>query len=385
MLYALPDHEVMSSLLPGIEERRLSVADAREALCERPGLVPIAIRPGDDADGGSQIFFADIGDTPFLEWKYIYTIERLAKEGRIDYAFVTDFALLDEAPPVDDGMTPDGLLFHVSRCGSTLFCKALARVDSNLIINQGGPLQAGFWSALTNGYREPLVASAANLDRFRRLLLLMTRRRRSEYERCLVKFISWNTIYLEFIRAAFPEARALYLYREPSEVIATVLQETTAALQARGTPLADVLTGLPAERTRDMGDVEFLARCYGRYFEQVAEHADTLALTPVNFRQTKQRQHLPLILERGLNWHPTADELSRMQAQFDLYSKDDSNRTRYEGEDTDLLESLGDEGQRTVRALTAAATETLDRLPQNLFPLDGSREERVGPEDVRRS
>lgn len=359
----------MQALLPGIEARRLAVADARRALVERPGLVPIAIRPGSGGPAGSLIYFADIGDTPFLEWKYIYTIERLAKEGRIDYAFATDFALLDEELPVADGMAPDGLLFHVSRCGSTLFCKALAQVASNLIINQGGPLQAGFWSALTAGYREPLVASAENLDRLRRIVLLMTRRRRDEYQRCLIKFISWNTIYLEFIRAAFPDARALYLYREPGEVIAIVRQETTAALHARGTPLADVLTGLPAAQTRDLGDVEFLARCYARYFERVVAHAEALALTPVNFRQTVRREHLPLILERGLGWQPTAEELARMQAQYDLYSKDDSGRTRYQGEATDLLASLGEDGRRAVEELTSSLTAALDRLPRNPFRL----------------
>ncbi len=367
MLYALPDHEVMQTLLPGIEARRLTVVEARQALVERPGLVPIAIRPGAGGSAGSLIYFADIGDTPFLEWKYIYTIERLAKEGRIDYAFATDFALLDEELPVADGLVPDGLLFHVSRCGSTLFCKALARVESNLIINQGGPLQAGFWATLTDGYRNPLEASVENLDRFRRIVLLMTRRRRDDYERCLIKFISWNTIYLEFIRAAFPDARALYLYREPGEVIAIVRQETTAALHARGTPLADVLTGLPAVQSRELGDVEFLAHCYARYFEQVLEHAEALALTPVNFRQTVRREHLPVLLERGLGWIPTAEELARMQAQFDLYSKDDSGRTRYAGEAEDLLEGLGEYGRKKVDELTAELTAALDRLPRNPF------------------
>lgn len=363
----------MNVLLPGISERRLSVADAREALIERPGLVPIAIEPdhgkGKGTGGGHQLYFADILDEPFLEWKYIYTIERLAKAGRIDFAFTTDFALLDSELPVNDGMDPDGLLFHVSRCGSTLFCKALARVDSNLIINQGGPLQSGFWAALTDGWRQPLLASPENLDRFRRLLRLMTRRRRPEYQRSLVKFISWNTICVEFIRAAFPAAQALYLYREPAEVIATVLQETTAALHARGTPLADALTGLPAARTRTMGDVEFLAHCYARYFAVVAEQAEPLALSPVNFRQMVQRENLAPILQAGLGWQPRPEELARMQAQFDYYSKDDSNATRYSGEAEDLLGGLDHKARETIAQITAEATRTLDHLPRNLFPM----------------
>ena len=370
MLYALPDAKVMTGLLPGIDDRSLSAEQARKALADHPGLVPIAVHPGERGKG-RRLYFADIEDTPFLEWKHIYTIERLAKEGRITRSFSTDFELLDEPLPVADGMSPDGLLFHVSRCGSTLFCKALARLDSNLIINQGGPLQSGFWAALTDDWRQPLAASEINLDRFRRLVHLMTRRRRPEYQRCIIKFISWNTVCVEFIRAAFPDARALYLYRDPGEVIATVLQETTAALHARGTRLADALTGLPGAQTRGMGDAEFLAHCYGHYFDIVARHADALRLSPVNFRQTRQRENFAGMLEHGFGWRPEPQALETMRAQYDYYSKDDSNKTRYQGEPEDLMEILGEEARGIIDRIAKPRAEALDRLSQNLFPVTG--------------
>lgn len=367
MLYALPDHQVMESLLPGIREQYLTVDRARSALAGHPGLVPIAIRPGEDGDS-SLIYFADIGDAPFLEWKYIYTIQRLAEQGEITRFFSTDLELLDDEPPVDDGMNPDGLIFHVSRCGSTLFCKALARLPSNLIINQGGPLQSGFWTALTDHWRRGLELDDRSVARFRRLVRLMARRRRAEYARCFVKFISWNTVYAEFVRAAFPDTPALYLYRDPGEVIAIVLQETTAALHARGTPLADVLTGLPGEETANMGDVEFLAHCYARYFKVVAERADELRLSPVNYRELRQRELLADVLDRGLDWRPEQDALEQMRAQFSYYSKDDSNRTQYIGEPETLEQALGPGGRELVDAVAGKWTRTLDRLPRNLFP-----------------
>ena len=369
MLYALPDHQVMETLLPGIQERHLPVDQARSELADHPGLVPIAIHPGDHEDTERLIYFADIGDTPFLEWKYIYTIQGLAEEKRIRRFFSTDLALLDQELPVNDGLDPDGLIFHVSRCGSTLFCKALAQLPANLIINQGGPIQAGFWAALTDHYRKKLEPNELNLQRFRRLVRLMTRRRRAEYQRCFIKFISWNTIYADFIRAAFPDSPALYLYRDPGEVIAIVLQETTAALQARGTPLADVITGLPGAKTRDMGDVEFLAQCYASYFKLVAERAEELRLSPVNYRQLRQRELLFEILERGLDWRPERAELEAMCAQFDFYSKDDSNRTRYEGESEALYNTLGAGGPELVDNIAGHWARTLDRLPRNLFPV----------------
>jgi len=366
VLYALADHEVMEQLLPGISERRLSVDEARERLQKTPGLVPIAIDPGRSEDDRKSIWFADIGDQPFLEWKHIYTVQRLAGEGRISEFFATDFSLLDEPLPVDDGMQPDGLLLHVSRCGSTLFCKSLARLETNLIINQAGPLQYGFWAAITDHWRQPLEASKSNLDRLRRLVHLLTRRRGLDYRRAFVKFISWNTVCADFIRKAFPDSHILFLYRDPAEVIATVMQETTAALTHRGTPLSEVISGLPVEQTESMDDIEYLAHCYANYYRIVADQAGPLDLHLINYRQMRQADLFGEVLARGLDWHPDAVSLEKMREQYNYYSKDDSNQTRYQGE-PDPEEKLGPGGRQRIDAIAATSTQVLDRLPQNLF------------------
>ncbi len=364
MLYALPDHQVMESLLPALQHSHIDPSTARQRLTEEPGLVPIAIRP----DDSGTIYFADIGDEPFLEWKYIYTVERLIRDGKVTRFFATDLTVLDGAPAVSDGLEPDGLIFHVSRCGSTLFCKALSRLPANLIINQGGPLQSGFWAAITNGWKEPLEPSEQNLNRLRNLVLMMTRQRRAEYQRCFVKFISWNTVYLDFIRAAFPDSRAMYLYRDPAEVMSVVLEETTAALHLRKTPLAPVLTGLDAGVIERFDDMEFLANCYACYFRTVARHRDEAGLKLVNFRHTSRRELFPVLLQRGLNWQPEAKQLDIMQAQYDFYSKDDSNQTAYQGEPEDLRSRLGNERCRQIDAITAQSYRALEQAENNLFP-----------------
>ncbi len=363
MLYALPDHEVMDALLPGIAERKLPIPEAVAALRARPGLVPIAICP---AEGG-RVYFADIGQAPFVEWKFIYTIERLAKEGAIEYSFTTPIEVLDGDLPIGDALSPDGLIFHVSRCGSTLFCKALARLPENLIINQAGPLQHGFWSHLTDQWRRPLEPNAQNLRRFRNLVLLMTRRRGLEYRRCFIKFISWNVAYMDFIVQAFPNAPALYLYRDPAEIIAIVLRETTAALRARGTTWATVLSGLQPEQTSTMGEAEFLAHCYAHYFDRVIASAGPLDLRLVNYRQLRQREAFERVLAQGFGWQPAADPLAQMQSQYDYYSKDDSNRTRYRGEHENLIGQLGPDARAMVDSILGARLEALDQAEQNLF------------------
>ncbi len=89
MLYALPDHEVMENLLPGIRDRYLSIDEAVDRIQSLPGLLPVAVNP----HGNGLVYFADIGDTPLVEWKYIYTIERLSQEKAIGEIFSTDIGI----------------------------------------------------------------------------------------------------------------------------------------------------------------------------------------------------------------------------------------------------------------------------------------------------
>lgn len=364
MLYAQPDHEVMENLLPSIGERRLGIEAALDRLRRRPGLTPVAINP---ADSGT-LYFADIGDTPLLEWKHIYTIERLAKEGAIGEVFSTDLAILDQDQPVSDGMSPQGLIFHVSRCGSTLFMKALASSPTNLTINQGGPLQEGFWAAITDHWSKMPDPGPRQLRMLRNLVLLLTRKRRPEYQRSFIKFISWNVIYLDFIRRAFPEARILYLYRNPVEVIATVLQETTAVLRSKGQPRATSLTGLPPEATAGVRDSIYLAHCFAHYFQTVLQAPEHTGLHVLNYRQTRHPEFFGETLARGLGLQPEEGELELMLQQFSYYSKDDTRNTPYAGEPSDLLNRLDAREQQAIHDICGDGLSALDSSRLNLYP-----------------
>ncbi len=364
MLYALPDHEVMEKLLPGIRDRYFPVDKAVQHLQSQPGLVPVAINPN---DGGS-VYFADIGDTPLLEWKHIYTIERLAKENAVGETFSTDLEILlhDDLPA--DGLSPQGLIFHVSRCGSTLFTKALSRSPANLTINQGGPLQEGFWAAITDHWQHPPEINDVNILMLQNLVRLMARKRRPEYQHCIVKFISWNIIYLDLIRSAFADAAALYLYRDPVEVIATVLQETTAVLRAKGQRQAVALTGLSPQETAKMSDAEYLARCYANYFDVVLEKSETSGLHLVNYRQLKHVESLADILLRGFNLRSDEEELAQMRKQYLYFSKDDSDKTIFTGDKETMLDILPAADKQLIAGICNKGLAGLDSSEWNLYP-----------------
>jgi hypothetical protein len=355
-------------LLPEIRSRYLGVDQALERLHNGIGLVPVAIDPR----GSGLLYFADIGQHPFQEWKFIYTIKHLLEQGEISDYFVTDLELLDRTDLPDDGIKPFALLLHVSRCGSTLLTKSVARLPENLCINQGGPLQEGFWSVLTHDFKHRPLLNQDNINRLRRLVLLLTRHRDVAYQRAFIKFISWNIIYLDLIRAAFPTAAVLYLYRDPAEVIANIMQETTAVLRARGKQQSYWLTGLQPTQTAGMDDVEYLASCYAHYYALAASQAQQTGMVLLNYQNLKQPGLLMDIMARGLGLHLATDELKRMSEQYRYHSKDDSGNTVFIDDTPLRLRALDNAQLDQIHAICAAPLQALDEHRSNLYPSSSS-------------
>lgn len=364
-LYALPDHEVVMALIPHIGQTFLDHDEAVERIRATPGMVPVAIDPETETGGAGKVLWADIGDHPFREWQFMFTIEALAKQGKIGDAFTTGFDILLDDRILADPITPSGFMFHISRCGSTLTAKALARSPRHVVINQGGPLQRGFWAAITKDFSQPAEPSAENLHMFRNLVLAMARRRSPDQLYSFVKFISWNTLYMDFAMQAFPAVPALFLYRNPVEVIASVLRETSAVLWAKGRQQAGFLSGADWQDTADMDTVEYLARCFARYLDFADQakgkvaHVNYTAINPDNF---------PAMLSRGLNFDPGADELALMNEQFRFHSKDDSDSQTFQSDSEQKRSEISDSDKALVARFCGEAMARLDASPDNLFP-----------------
>lgn len=368
-IYALPDHEVVMALIPHIGQTFLDHDEAVERIRATPGMVPVAIDPESEIGGSGKVLWADIGDYPFREWQYMFTIEALAKQGKIGDAFSTSFDILLDDRILADPITPSGFMFHISRCGSTLTAKAMARSPRHVVINQGAPLQRGFWATITRDFTQAAEPSTDNLHMFRNLVLAMARRRSPEQRYSFVKFISWNTLYMDFALQAFPQVPALFLYRNPVEVIASVLKETSAVVWAKGRRQAEFLSGSPWQDTVDMPMVEYLARCFARYLEFAEQAAQQFAgrVAHVNYTSINP-ENFPIMLSRGLHFDPGADELALMSEQFRFHSKDDSDSQTFQSDSEQKRAAIPDADQALVAQFCAAAMDRLDASPANLFP-----------------
>jgi len=333
------------------------VDEAIATIRSTEGYIPVAIDPLD----GGRIYWANLGDRPLREWQFLYSVNRAVNEGGVD-AFFTDIQILSFDDVLTDCAPVRGLIFHISRCGSTLLGKCLAACPNYLVVNQGGPLQRGFWAWATNDFKDSLPTGKPYRDMFRRLVAAMARRRGQNYEASFVKFISWNTLYLDFIRATFPETPALFMYRDPVEVIAAVQAETTAALLAKGTEQARFLTGLEPSKTTALSDVQYLIRCYQAYFRTALGAKD---LPLLNYRELK-RGHLGEILRLGLDLKPDHGRLLGMAKPFDTHSKDDTGKSAFKDDRAKKQAALANMDRRLIREGLGKDYQKLEQSPTNL-------------------
>jgi hypothetical protein len=174
---------------------------------------------------GMAIDWGDMRGTRFAEPFFHQTVERWAGGDPPPLIRTGLDALhaLDGAPSLD----PDALIFHVSRCGSTLLSRLLGSVPGVLAVSEPGPLN-GLLLA------DPgMLGGASKAAMLRLMVRALGRRRFGDERHYVVKLSSWNATHTALFRRAFPAARLIWLMRAPEAVVASLVADPPGWLALR--------------------------------------------------------------------------------------------------------------------------------------------------------
>lgn len=201
--------------------------------------------------------WADLSTDRFVEPFFDQTIARWASGPHAKPLVRTGldaFLALDSEPSLD----PAGLIFHLSRCGSTLVSRLLGTLPGVVVIAEPSPLNALLGL-------DPDRVDGATLVRLVRLLVRALGRRRHGDERQLVlKCTSWNIRRQEILAAAFPETPWVWVQRDPLDVMASLLAKPPGWLGLGAVPPQTARRfGLDPASVPASGRVEFTARALG--------------------------------------------------------------------------------------------------------------------------
>jgi hypothetical protein len=120
--------------------------------------------------------------------------------------------ILPEWTLQDKALAPAAIIFHVSRCGSTLLAQLLG-LDSHHIVLSEVPFFDDLLRARYKTEGQDLTSLLPHAVSF------YAQKRKGDENRLFIKADSWHLFFYEQWRAFYPDTPFILLYRRPDEVI----------------------------------------------------------------------------------------------------------------------------------------------------------------------
>lgn len=174
--------------------------------------------------------------------------------------------VLQQALQRQPGLPLGGLIFHLSRCGSTLLSQVLASTPRHRMLSEplllDTALQSGPWPPDADE-RQPWLRS---------LMGALAQPGRVTEERCYIKLDSWHGMQIDLITRTFPDVPWVFLMRDPVEIIVSHLRQPGAQMVPG--MLASPLPGIALLEAVTMPRAEYGARMLGAICEAVLLHCE---------------------------------------------------------------------------------------------------------------
>lgn len=207
-----------------------------------------------------------IGEKEFTEPFFEETLSacKYAQGGNRRYKSVSGLPMLAEWSKEIPALAPTAIIFHVSRCGSTLLSQLLSLEKKNLVLSE----VPFFDDILRLPFQFPSVSQPAASNFFRAALVFYGRQRNSEQKNLFVKTDSWHLHFYEQLRTLFPQIPFILLYRDPFDVLHS--QQKQRGLQSVPGLIEPQLFGFTDEESRERNPDRYMAHVLSSYFRQIS-------------------------------------------------------------------------------------------------------------------
>lgn len=231
----------------------------REDLSRLDGWVPGRVYV---TEGRLRVDWCHLGSRRFTDPFFDETLERgLRHPFPLLFRHQTSMEALVERHAARPGLPVRGLVFHMSRCGSTLLAQLLAALPRHIVLSEAGPVD----TVLRAHLRVPGVTDAQRIEWLRAVVGALGQRRHPEEQAVFLKLDAWHVLELPLLQRAFPGVPWLFLSRNPVEVMASH-QNHRGAHMLPGL-LEPALLGLEPEALEGMPLEEYGARVLARICE----------------------------------------------------------------------------------------------------------------------
>lgn len=252
-----------------------------------------------------------------------------------------------------DAPSPDGLVFHMSRCGSTLVGQMLGAEPDHIVVCEPPVLDSMIQLAGYGQVPPRMIRAMAGA---------LTRDRGEGVRHRFLKLDAWHAFVLPLLRGLWPEVPWVFLYRDPVEVL--VSQQRRAGMHVRPGVLPLDAYGIDAAEGAAAGD--YAAWILDRICRAAADAVDAECLL-LNYSELPGALTGAILPHFGVIPDPAA--LERIVAAGGRYSK--APGQAFTG-DSEAKQQAASDALREAAAPLLATYARLEAMRRARPAMDGS-------------
>jgi hypothetical protein len=322
------------------------------------GWIPIRVevRPS-----GPEVDWCYLGERTFEEPFFENTIRARLRDPYYltsrQRSSVDDLCALAETRP---SLPLAGMIFHMSRCGSTLISQVLAASPANLVISEAPPIDEVLESTRHG------IGDETRITWLRAIVAALGQPRRGSEQQFFLKLDSWHIHELPLFRQAFPDVPWIFIYREPVEVI--VSHQRSRGMQMIPAHIPAARLHLSEAPELPLYDLDlYCARVLGAFCEAGARYAPAHNGLLINYSQIPAALWSTVLPYFGQNPSSEERELLALTLQYhakypgNLFQPDaDDKRAAATARQVELAEQYVGPAYRQLEQLRLGQGQPLD-------------------------
>ena len=273
------------------------------------GYLPVSVELSDDDYLVQWEYFGDRKlEAPFFE----DDVDKV-RQNRVKPRLLSGIEKLIAPAPEIKTLPPNGFIFHMSKCGSTLVANLLKQRESTIVTSEPAMLIQLLMAKTPEN--EPYFNEV-----FRQTVHKQARVRRNIESHYIIKFYSAAVFALKDIQAVFPQTPHIFLFRDPVEVLVSNLEDVSQQWYYHAPSL-----GISQQQLiEDYSILELCALAVRNKAQCYLNHSNEQGMV-INYKRLKEDETIQKIWEHfGIN--PNAEDWQAMANARKINSKNPGNQ-----------------------------------------------------------
>jgi len=150
-----------------------------------------------------------------------------------------------------------GLVFHVSRCGSTMLSQCLATSSENIVVSEAPIVDQILRSDAFDAHTKSVLLKS--------VIRLLGQKRSPEQKNLIIKLDAWSIFEASYLLSVFPKIPFALLYRNPGEVLRS--HQKMAGMHMIPNLIPSSVFGITSKEVQEVSFQQYQALVLEKYFQ----------------------------------------------------------------------------------------------------------------------